>query len=74
MTLNHPTPQEGALAAIKAAGGGATLARLIGVTRFAVNQWKQNGIPSDRLPAVSRITNIPMEELRPDLFRIEAPA
>ena len=58
--------------AIGAAGGGALLARSLGVKRASVQQWKASGIPAARVPAVSRITGIPMHQLRPDLF--DAPA
>lgn len=54
--------------AIATAGGSAALAKLIGVNRWAVHQWKRSGIPANRLPAVARITGIPMSELRPDLW------
>ncbi len=60
--------------AVEAAGGGAALARLCGVTRYAVQQWKGAGVPAGKLPLVSRITGIPMEELRPDLFGSAPPA
>jgi DNA-binding transcriptional regulator YdaS (Cro superfamily) len=50
------------------AGGGAKLARAVGVTKFAVYQWQRDGIPAARLPAVERITGIPMRDLRPDLW------
>ncbi|MCK8788194.1 helix-turn-helix domain-containing protein [Roseomonas sp. NAR14] len=57
-----------ALRAIEAAGGGAALAKRIGVTRFAVQQWKDTGIPAGRVGKVSAATGIPLHELRPDLF------
>lgn len=44
----------------------ARLAREIGVTRGAVAQWKR--VPAERLGEVTRVTGIPMELLRPDLF------
>ncbi len=59
---------EAAKRAVAAAGGGAALARQAGVTRFAVYAWERTGIPAARLPRVSQITGIPMDELRPDLF------
>lgn len=66
--LGALTISELAVAAIKAAGGGAALAREVGVSRFAVNQWREAGIPSQRVGKVSRITGIPPHRLRPDLF------
>ena len=71
-TKDLPPGHAGLLAAIERAGDGAALARGVGVTRFAVQQWKQHGIPAARVPAVSRLTGIPLHELRPDLF--DAPA
>lgn len=70
--LNPTMLAQAAQAAVEKAGGGAALARAIGVTRFAVQQWKDVGIPAARVPAVSRVTGIPLHELRPDLF--DAPA
>lgn len=66
--LNPTMLAQAAQAAVEKAGGGAALARAIGVTRFAVQQWKDAGIPAARVPAVSRLTGIPLHELRPDLF------
>lgn len=63
-----PPGQAGLDAALTKAGGGAALARALGVTKGAVQQWKQAGIPASRVPAVARLTGIPMRELRPDLF------
>lgn len=45
----------------------ARLAREIGITRGAVAQWKQ--VPGERLISVSRVTGIPLDILRPDLFK-----
>jgi len=44
----------------------ARLAREIGITRGAVAQWDR--VPAERLGDVARVTGIPMEALRPDLF------
>ena len=55
-------------AAVQAAGGGAKLARGVGVTRWAVHQWRLFGIPASRVAAVSRLTGLPIHQLRPDLF------
>lgn len=63
--------EQAAIRAAKAAGGASALAKSLGVTASAVSNWRKTGIPSDRMPAVSRITGIPMQELRPDLFEVE---
>ena len=50
-------------------GGLTRLARALGLTRSAVHQWKQ--VPAHRLVEVERITGIPREALRPDLYTRE---
>lgn len=42
------------------------LAGSLGVTPGAVAQWEK--VPAERVPAVSRATGIPREDLRPDLY------
>lgn len=48
----------------------AKLAREIGITRGAVAQWER--VPAERMVDVSRVTGIPLQMLRPDLFHIES--
>lgn len=43
------------------------LARGLGLTPGAISQWKQ--VPADKAVDVSSITGIPVEELRPEVFR-----
>lgn len=45
----------------------ARLAREIGITRGAVAQWEK--VPAERIGDVSRVTGIPFDRLRPDLFK-----
>jgi len=45
----------------------ARLAREIGITRGAVAQWER--VPAERIGDVARVTGIPQERLRPDLFK-----
>lgn len=52
------------------AGGVVALSRKLGLSRAAVSQWRR--VPVDRVIAVERITGIPREQLRPDIFRAEA--
>lgn len=54
---------------IEKAGGYSKLARKLGISHVAVLKWKN--VPVKRLAAVERITGIPREELRPDIFRKE---
>jgi hypothetical protein len=63
----NATPAWGALQrALKAAGGASALARAIGLSRQAVQQWKR--IPGTSVEAVHIATGIPPHELRPDLY------
>lgn len=45
----------------------AKVAHDLGLTRAAVLKWQQ--VPAERVVEIERITGIPREELRPDLFR-----
>jgi len=54
---------------LKAQRGRLTkLAIGLGVTPTAIKQW--DIIPAERMADVSRLTGIPMDELRPDIFEI----
>lgn len=48
------------------------VARKLEITRGAVAQWDR--VPAERIGAVSRITGIPPQILRPDLFADEESA
>ncbi len=48
-------------------GRGTELAIAIGVTPGAVSQWAESQVPAERIFAVSKLTNIPLEKLRPDI-------
>lgn len=63
-----PRAVKAARVAIEKAGGGAALGRACEVTRFAVNQWRMQGIPAVRVGRVAELTGIPVHELRPDIF------
>jgi hypothetical protein len=69
--VGHSAPEELARVASAAidAVGVNNLARLCGVTRFAVFQWRRK-IPQGRLERVSAVSGIPAEKLRPDLARL----
>ncbi len=45
----------------------AKVAHDLGLTRAAVLKWKK--VPGERVVEVERITGIPREQLRPDIFR-----
>jgi DNA-binding transcriptional regulator YdaS (Cro superfamily) len=42
------------------------LARALGITHGAISQWRR--IPAERVIDVERVTGIPREKLRPDLY------
>jgi len=49
------------------AGGVIALSVALGLSRAAVSQWHR--VPVDRLDDVERLTGIPREQLRPDIFK-----
>lgn len=53
-------------------GGVVALSRKLGLSRAAVSQWTR--VPVDRLADVERITGVPREALRPDIFAAVARA
>ena len=58
----------GVARAIAVVGNGAELARRLGLSKGAIQQWKAAGIPPGRVWEVARLTRIPPHALRPDLF------
>jgi DNA-binding transcriptional regulator YdaS (Cro superfamily) len=59
---------QGLKAAIKAVGSVRELARLLGITHQAIQQWEK--VPAERMLEIERVTGICRERLRPDLYRI----
>lgn len=54
-------------------GGSAALARKIGISPQAVQQWCKAGKPpANRVLNVEHITGVPRYELRPDIYPKEA--
>lgn len=51
-------------------GGVTKLSEALGLSRAAVSLWRR--IPAERVVEVERLTGVPREELRPDLYRSEA--
>lgn len=45
------------------------LARGSGVDKSTVTRWSKSRVPAERVGEVSRITGIPVEVLRPDIFK-----
>lgn len=52
--------------AVHRAGSVARLADLLGVSRQVIYKWKR--IPQDRILEIERLTGVPRETLRPDLY------
>lgn len=53
---------------IKAERGRLTrLSKALSITTGAISQWEK--VPAERMGDVSRETGIPVQELRPDIFR-----
>lgn len=52
-------------------GSQKALAEVLGVTKGAVNQWKDEGrkVPAEHCPVIERVTNgaVRCEDLRPDM-------
>lgn len=63
----HP-PDPVKLAAEKA-GGIVKLSLALGLSRGAASQWRR--IPAERVIDIERITGIPREILRPDLYPVQ---
>lgn len=71
--LQSPDLAIRARCAIAAAGGGAALARALGIRRSAVQAWKSSHIPVAQVPAVARLTGLGLDDLRPDVFDAPRP-
>lgn len=52
--------------AVEKSGGLSALSREIGITRQAIAQWDR--VPAEQCIQVSKITGIPLHELRPDIY------
>lgn len=63
------TPPHPLVQAAKAYGSEASLARALGVSRGALNQWKKPGreVPAQHAPEIERLTGIACELLCPSV-------
>lgn len=50
----------------------AQIARAIEVDKATMTRWMQSRIPAERVREVAKITGVPPEVLRPDLWPAEA--
>jgi hypothetical protein len=57
---------------LDAVGTRSEVAARINVDKSQLTRWAQRGIPAARVVDVERITGIPREQLRPDLYTREA--
>ncbi len=63
--------------AAKKVGGFGQLARLLRVSRQAVYKWLETKVPPKRCADVERVSGVPREKLRPDIYgrsNLRAPA
>jgi DNA-binding transcriptional regulator YdaS (Cro superfamily) len=60
---------DGLKRAIDAAGGMRSLARLLGISFQAIQQWTK--VPAERLLEIERVTGVARELLRRDLYRLD---
>lgn len=67
MTPMEPNPIYDRL--VTWAGSRNKLARAFGITHQALINWRNTGVPAKRVVEVEKVTGIPREELRPDIFR-----
>ena len=66
MTNQNEKLTKGLALAKEAAGSGAALGRLLGLTKEAVNLWTE--IPLVRMLEIERVTGVDRTILRPDVF------
>jgi predicted transcriptional regulator len=48
------------------------VAELLGVTKSAVSQWRKNGVPLKRIPALAKLSGVPLEVLASEAARAKA--
>jgi DNA-binding transcriptional regulator YdaS (Cro superfamily) len=61
------TKNPGLAAAVKTAGGVRSLGRALNIAHSSILTWKQ--IPARHILQIEKLTGIPRERLRPDLYR-----
>lgn len=54
--------------AIRKAGGPTKLGKALGITRQAVEQWRERVVPPEHVLAIEKLTGITRYELRPDIY------
>ena len=64
--MKKDTLFEAQISAINKAGGAYVLADKLGIRAAAIYQWRK--IPINRVNKIAKLTGIPREALRPDIF------
>lgn len=54
--------------AINKAGGLSELARRMKTSPQAINNWRERGVPAERVLEFEQVTGISRHQLRPDVF------
>lgn len=62
-------PSDPVKLAAEKAGGIVKLSLALGLSRGAASQWRR--IPAERVLEVERVTGIPREILRPDIYPVQ---
>jgi len=56
--------------ALEKGGGIGAVSKALGLTDEAVRLWRSRGkVPAERVVELERLTGVPREQLRPDLYR-----
>lgn len=64
------TPRAALEQAVRNVGSIARLAKLLDVSRQAVHRWiNVASVPPKRCPDIERVSGVPCEQLRPDIYR-----
>jgi DNA-binding transcriptional regulator YdaS (Cro superfamily) len=66
-TLPKPRRKTALDEVLKAVGGYRALGRHLGISHQAITHWKQ--VPAKHLVAIEKISGVPRERLRPELYR-----
>jgi len=66
--MSKISAREGLEMAIRIAGTGSALARMVKVSQPRIPEWRRKGyVPLEHVPAVSEATGLPKHVIRPDL-------
>jgi DNA-binding transcriptional regulator YdaS (Cro superfamily) len=57
---------------ISIAGGLGALAKRLGISPQAVDKWRRNGVPAERVLVLESMSGVSRSDLRPDLYPLES--